>query len=583
MFDKSNLHMKDRFSSKKFVTQWWNTLPLTLDEEENFKESYLFAEEFWEELFHFHQNCKRYPINSTLKSKYDFYYDCVLRHVSTNDIAFTYVGANNREDWSYKKLHQCVNFHVEQWSRYEPHPGQLVVITTPIGVHWLVGLMTALRLGLTICYLPFSNQFFGKNEVAKLLSAMSPQFIVADSEVEGGFGNGAVRILIDPTRTDEEEHLPLSFQYASYDISQISLSLYRQEPKVFVQLDANTMYLHALRDSLITFNLNENSIWAAPLSCPIRNQPCSALMSLMAGARWIHVQEGVISDNPQIIINEKIQLLGITKELRQLWSRIACAPTRYLKAFYNFQGGSANQAWHSFAQINKLEKVPSFQVLVDNSLGGTTLQSKPNFEYLKIFSKPSLGISWKLEEIQGNRGFGIVDYQLTCKQNNLVKQNLILTQIETHYFIAGSVHPSREGVTFPLSKLESLVNELSFVEICVLNPLSKIGTVVNKHFILIVFINPLKQSLANDEKQEWSALITEHISINLGTGFQPDLIEFYPMLPKMQANDIDRNWVANQYSKGLLKKKIDSPIYQILNILKKLAADSIKNKQNDTF
>ena len=366
--------------------------------------------------------------------------------------------------------------------------------------------------------------------------------------------------------------------YPAATVPQVSLSLYRQDPLTFVPLDANTMYLHALRDGLLAFNLREHLSWASPLSCPIRTEPCSSLMSLLAGVRRLHVCDDAILSDPDIIKDEKLHLIGISHALLQLWSRTHSVPTRYLKAAYKNPMEINFQTWRSFVQLNKLEKVPGFQLVMDNSLGGISLVSLPNPDNLDFLLRPSPGTPWSLDDIGGkpiksNCGYGIFSVLLTG--NSVKKSNLALAQVGTRCTLNGTIKPCRDGVTFPLDELEELVNSFSFVEACMLHPILKPGQLATRHFILLVFVNPMKNHTEADKKM-WNQELFEKIIVNFGSAFLPDQIEFYPLMPSKRRGKLDRYWCEYQYSDGLLTQKMEKPAYKYLHILKKLALGSSK-------
>lgn len=562
------------YDAEKFASLWWgsSSSPLPFDCESWMEKSHVDPSPFWKTLFALHQKNKRTPTQSQLHKHYDFYHDCILRHVDSNDVAYTVIDKDQTENWTYKQLHQCVNFHIKEWQEYNLKPGQLVVLNVEPELTFLIGLLTALRLGLTICFLP-PSPLLGNKQITRMLSDIKPHLIVTEQDFSL---KDFSYLRIDVKGVDEQNHLPLSFPYPATATNQITLSLYRQEPLAFVPLDAQTVYLHALREALVTFNLREHLSWASPLSCPIRTEPCSTIMALLAGARRVCIPDRVIMNDPQLLKDEKIHLLGISESLQQLWSRIPSVPARQLKACYKSPLDINYRAWKAFIQINKLEKIAAFQVLMDNSLGGVGLFSRPSTENLDFFLKPSMGISWSLDNVESGSpsttGYGIFSPHLSCSENSQKESNLTLSQIDKSCTLAGSIHPSKEGITFPLDALEEVVNLLPFVEICMLLPIPQAGHIANCRFVLLIFISPTEENVSHENKEEWNRTIEQEISEHLGRGFFPDQIEYYPLLPKTTPWGIDRNWCSRQYLRGILTKKTRDPAYQILHRLKKIAA-----------
>jgi hypothetical protein len=360
----------------------------------------------------------------------------------------------------------------------------------------------------------------------------------------------------------------------------MTLSLHEQETFELVILDAHTIYLHALRDALFTLNLLQHAHWATPLSCPIRTEPFSILMSLLSGITRVYVPDEVIKKDPHVLEDERINLLGISSELQQLWTHIPAVPTRNLKCCYRNPFDMNFHSWKTFVQLNKLEKVPSFQILMDNSIGGISLFSKPTLEIYNYYLKPTLGTSWTLNHINGSgetslNGFGIFTTHLPSGPH---ESNFMTTQVERNLMLTGVMEPGREGITFPIIELETVVNDLPFVEACMIYPTQKTGIMFSNHFVLLVFVSPMKQAISEKDTHEWSNEIHQQIINNIGSGFLPDQIEYFPLLPKTNILGIDRAWCVSQYNSGLLARKKDLSQYQILTILKKLVK-RVSNKE----
>ncbi len=565
--------MKD-LNAETFINKWWSTPSsnLSLDMEEWMEQSYLDPDLFWKHIF---EQENILPTSQSIVGKsYNFYHDCIIRHVKSNSIAFSlFKEKDQAENWTYEKLHHCVNFHVEKWGYYSPQPGQLMAIVATPGVHFLIGLLTAFRFGLKICYLPTNSPFLGKSLIKKYLAEINPQFVVAE---EASFALEGIPLLtVNEQGIDEENHAPHSFAYEATVDMQISLSLQRQEAQTLVPLDAHSTYLHALRDALFTLSLIQHPYWATPLSCPIRTEPCSTLMSLLCGITRVYVPDEAIRKDPLILQDERISLIGISHELQKLWTHVPAMPTRYLKCYYKNPMDVSHQASKTFIQSNKLEKTPCFHLLMDNAVGGISLFSKPTLEIFNFLLKPALGTSWSLSDINGLdentlTGFGIFNTLLPQSENNQKKGNFTFTQAEKNLMMTGTIESCRDGVTFPIVELEEIVDGLPFVEVCMVHPIKKAGSVFNNHFVLLVFVNPKNPDISEEDKRNWSTEISQQITDRLGTGFLPDQIDYFSLLPKMHIFGIDRAWCANQYNSGLLLRKKDLSHYRILSVLKKL-------------
>ena len=569
--------MMQNLNAETFINKWWSSLssPLSLDLEGWMGKSYSDPETFWKSVIYNLQEQILPAPQSIFGKSYDFYHDCIVRHIKSNNIAYSILKENDyAENWTYEKLHHCVNFHVDKWSYHTPQQGQVIAIVAAPGIHFVISLLTALRFGLKICYLPTNSPFLGKGQIIKFLSVIKPH-LIATEDISFSI-EGVPLLSVNENGVDEENHAPQSYAYPATSHLQFSLSLQHQEALAFVTLGAHTTYLHSLQDALLTLNLIQHSYWASPLSCPIRTEPCSTFMSLLCGVTRVHVPDEAIRKNPSILQNGRVNLIGITSSLQQLWNQVSGVPTRYLKSFYKSPLDTNHHSWKTFVQLNRMEKIPIFDLIMDNSSGGVPLFSRPTLETFNFFLKPTLGTSWSLNNLNDSgvkslNGFGIFNTHLPSSERNLEKGNFTAIQVENNLMLTGFVKPCREGVTFPIIELEQVVNNLSFVEVCIIHPIQKTGAMFSNYFVLLVFVNPMKSEISNEDKDHWSAEISQNIVASLGSGFLPDHIEYFPLLPKTNAFGIDRAWCANQYDSGLLIQKKSISKYQILSVLKKLA------------
>lgn len=548
-----------------FINNWWNSsAPLSFAIEEGVSNSYLESENFWKSIFSLQENLLP-PSQSYFGKAYNFYHDCVLRHIKRNTIAFSVVGNKYPDNWTYEKIHTCVNYHVDKWASDELKPGDVIAIVGAPNIHFILALLTSFRFGLKISYLPTNSPLLGKGQIIKFLSLINPKFIATEDPTTF-LQEGVKYLAINENGSDDENYEPRSYAYPESSEVQIALSLQQQEALALTPLDAHKAYLHALREALVTLNLTEHPYWAMPLACPIQNEPCSTLMAFLAGITKIYVEDEVITKSPRIIQDERIYLLGVSSALQQLWSQEPGVPTRYLKYFYKSPLDQEGQVLKSFLHLNRLEKVPRFDVIMDNAMGGAILFSRPTLDPYNVFLKPTLGTSWFISHINGSgqeslTGFGVYEMEQS------LDGNYFATQSENHLILTGVVEPARYGVTFPIDQLEKIVAELPFVEDCMLHPIQKAGAFFSHNFILFIFVNPLKDEF---DAEKWTEEIRRHINTTLGHGYFPDKIEYFSLVPRKNSLGLDRNWCANQYSSGLLLQKKDFSQYKLIGALKKL-------------
>ena len=538
--------------------------------------SYVEPHLFWAELLAYQESVTGLPIHSSFEDQYDFYYDCVIRHIESKRAVLKIFKKDSEvESWTYEELHRCVNYQIKKWKDYSLLPGQLVAIVAPPGFYFLIALFTSLRLGLQFCYLPTNSPSLAKKEIVRLIEELKPNLLVTTLEDDTFISCKYPTLVLNEIRQDEQNYHPTSYSYPAKELIQKSLSTYTQNIDVPLSLDANTTYLHALRDGLITLNLKPGMSWASPLSCPIQTKPCTTFMTLLSGATLVEVSDDAINEIPTLLKDKKIDIIGISDPLERLWSKEPGLPTIQLKCCYKNPLTSNSQRWKSFREQNKIEKIPTCNLVIDNSRGGITLFSKPSIDNLDFFIRPSLGTPWSLTQLNGSGdpsldGFGIFHLH-AGRKSNTKESNFILAQIGNEWIISSTVVPCRDGNMFPIKKVEEVVNAISFVEACMIYTLPQTGRVASHLFLLLVFINLKK----DQEKDSLAKEIFFQIENNIGSAFLPSRIEYYPLYPKMEDGTIDRNWCSSQYAEGLLSRKKNMEIYQILGTLKMLMREKI--------
>ena len=390
-------------NDETFINKWRSGLsaPLSTELEEWIDKSYSDPVHFWKDFVFIRQEQLLPLAKSMYGRSFNFYHDCILRYIKTNNVAFTEIDKNgDAENWTYGKIHQCVNYHVDKWSYYALQPGQLIALIGPPNIQFLIALLTSFRFGLRICYLPTNSPYLGKGQIFKFLTEIKPQFIASE---ESSFQiEGIPQLTVNENGSDEEEHLPQTYVYPEGVEIQIALSLQQENELELVTLDAQKTYIHALRDALFTYNLLQHPYWAAPLACPVRTEPCGTIMSLLCGATKVYVSDENLKKNPHLIEDARINLLALSRPLQTLWNQDSGIPLRYLKCIYKNPLDTPLQSWKPFIQLHKLEKVPSFDIISDNSLGGAALFSRPALDSFNVFLRPTLGNSWHLSHYNGS-------------------------------------------------------------------------------------------------------------------------------------------------------------------------------------
>ncbi len=560
----------------QFFTSWWSAplhtlLPAPLCQA--IALSHQEPHALWSQLFRLHQEVTGCQSRSGLGRGYNFYHDSVVRHLGKRRIALRVVDQGSTVAWTFDQLHRFVNSEVERWQG-SLRAGDRVAIVMPFGVHYVVALLSALRLGLTITSLPSDSPLLSLHQIERLLDEVAPTRLLL-SRASPPIDKERPRWLIDDLEEGKEPLGREPHEYTPDSLFQISAALYTQEEGTLLPLSAEASYLTALQSSLFAFGLKPDMTFAAPLSCELAEQPARLLTTLLSGATTLHIAPQELLQNPQALKKESLDLLGISYPLRQLWMTTPALPKQGLKFWYTNPFDNEIYRWQAFVQENKLEKIPTGRLLIDTSLGGVTLLTAPCIGRPQTELFPTPGLKWQLRQIGLNDypsspSYGSFDAYSTLTplpDRKPSSGNIILARFGEGWMMGGTVLPNREGILFPIHQIEEAVGHLPFVAQGVVVALPKQNSPINQQFTLLVFVNPREAEELDRSAPAWRQRIQGRITESVGAFYQPEIIEFYPFYPKKN-NEVDRNWCLFQYRTGILDKKKKMRIYSLLNLAK---------------
>ena len=510
-------------------------------------------ETFHKELLHYAEKKL-----SLAPEPYDFYHTAITQHLDKNPPALTTIDAEGkRQEWTYEKLHNAVNYQVKRWNDSGLEAKQPVVIVAPLSAHFFIAYLTALRLGLTITYLPLEDPYISKTLLNEKIQEIQPLAVITTEELN--LPEGSFQIIDLPDLPESKNnYTPTSTIYAPQETVQITLGTYDETFFPLRPLTAQNLYFSTMRDSVALLGLKPGQTFAAPLASSLYHP--HILSTLFVGAHYLHIDPIFLKENPHYLAKEKIHTLGLTKPLQILWTENPHLPTSQLKFLYKTPFDQDYRGFKTFAAANKLEKVPIANLLIDNSHGGITLFSKPSLDFPDLFMLPNLNLPWELLDLNGSGVKSISSFgTLSINKTNTP---LILVENHQEYILSDSRKPSRHGKLYPIEQVESALHNLAPFQGACLYDIIQGGTIANRTFILIIF------TPSQDPDPDWNQLIYKVITEKVGPAYIPDHIEYYPLAPKIKNENVDRNWCEAQYSSGLLHKKREMEIYQKLSQLK---------------
>ncbi len=546
-----------------FIKHWWSggSVEYRHDVREWMQASYLTPIPFWEGLFAY--STQELGSTSTqLLEKYDFYADCVVRHLGHQNVALKVVSSSGDiQSWTYENIDDLVDIQIPLWRKESQlTPGKTVALVLPYGIEYFVALMTALRLGLVVSILPLRDRFFAHTHFASVLEHIKPDLVVTLADVLLTHQWDRIDIDLSHKKTTKSENG--SHAYLAGEIVQKHCNPYSSHAVTLIE--ATRSYLIPIRDAMITLQLNRSTCWARPGLSMYLEEPFSTITACLAGATTLYVSDGELD----ALKKAAIDVLAVPSHLHFTWIQKPLAPASKLKLWYRSPLYGNDRSWRAFAELNQLQKTPTCQLLFDKERGGNILFSQPQPYDVLTFLHPNLGAPWKLQKLAGKGQESIEGFGLFSAEPKGSDPHLILSQVGDAWCISGSMSELKEGEPYPKEMVEDTIKTLDFVQTCLIVAERHPQHYHNHQFVLLVFVAPKERSMIDKNKEEWTKKIVEKISQAVGEAFVPDHCQFYAMYPKLVEGMPHRKWIENQYRRGALFHKKDRSIYHTLHLIK---------------
>ncbi|MFS8069375.1 MAG: AMP-binding protein [Byssovorax sp.] len=518
--------------------------------------SYRDPDTFWARLFE-HAASAPVPPRSRAGVTCDLYTDAVARHAAGGRNAL--VWSDSRKGWrslSYADLHARAGALAGAWLAQGAKPGATVALVLPLGTEYLVALAAALRLGLCVSALAPEG---GERYLATRLEKLAPDHLVLDERLPPPVGRFAKLAL--QSAVNRPAPLTPAYVFGPKEPCARLFSPLRDPLDTPVELTAEIAYQNALRDGVLALPLAPGRCLAAPGFHREQHHPALLFTCLLAGATFVHIDIEDLRSDPALLAAQKIDILGVTPEIRDLlransgligsvthWFKSVDEPMEWLH-------------WRDFAMKNCAETVLSSNVLVDAAAGGCVLFSTRRPKK-SIHSRvlPSAGRLWTLGDPTGaptgpDPGNGVF-FPGPAKDGWF-----LLARTGREYLWGSTLLPRRAGRVFPAKELCALVAGLpSVVGACVV-PLPASAPSPRFLFILLVFTGAAPTDGVADRVKMARAA-------SFGPDFVPDEVEVIRLFPRRKGNDVDTAWCHGQYLSGRLGRKAADPVFEKLTVLR---------------
>ena len=496
-------------------------------------------------------------------ARYDFYHDVLVQQKDQTATAFIWFEHDSWHNWSYAELDQAVNSLAATWETVGVQPGETLAILYPQGPLWLMAILAGLRLGLVVTLLPPQGNAF----VNRRLNNLDPDWLVMDQlykhQIEAIWYERVLPNTLSstlPTRRSYD-YLGTAAVVQCFDPTSAS-------PDIVCQVDADSLYLNAIRDGTFALGIKPGDRCAAPGWHGLESQPALILSVLLCGGAWVHINFSDLKKAPERLMEQSIDVLGVSRSLRDLLMDKPSASENSWRYWFRHPAESADfYLWQDFIEDLQLQNSYSGNVLCNAARGGAILFSPRRRGQSHHMVLPAAGLCWQL---------GIIDAPDLPSVDGWgrlalgIKKDEDVTWADTPYIITpylkvwnylGQYPRGRAGRTYlnqeVLELLADKVQYLALVEASVH------GGDADSRQMLLAF-GPNVDTVA----------IQTCIETELGHEFLPDRIEWLPLLPQRnEEGGADQDWCQFHYLTGELYRRQRSDIYRCLSDLKQMVLE----------
>ena len=518
---------------------------------------------FWKALHAYWERRQASQSKSVPWSRYNFYHDLLARQKDQTMPAFVWFDKGLWRTWSFAELGQVVNGLAASWEAMDVQPGDTLTILHPLGPHWLAALLAGLRLGLVVSLLPPQGNAF----VRRRLDNIAPQWLAIDQLYRHQLGvEWQDKVLPNTLSSSAPARRPHEYQGAAVVAQCFDPT--SPAPDVALPVTADSLYLGALRDGIFALGIKPGQVCAAPGWHALESQPSLVLAVLLSGAAWVHIDLADLEQHQERLLEQHIDVLGISRTLRGLLRRNPPAGEKSWRYWFRHPAESADfTVWQDFIQQLQLEKTYSGNLLWSAAWGGAVLFSPRCFGKSHQWVLPAAGMLWQL---------GIIDSpDLPClggwgrmalgkeKEDKIIWTEMpyIFVPYLKAWSYLGHYPQGRAGRTYPCQEVLDIFSDRLPYRAMVEASVDRGGA------------NPRQVLLAFGEGIDAAALETE-IEAEMGAEFLPDRIEVLPFLPKRnKEGGADQEWCQFHYVSGELYQRQRSAVFLCLSELKRMVLE----------
>ncbi|MEN6375651.1 MAG: hypothetical protein ABFD75_12860 [Smithella sp.] len=523
------------------------------------KDSYGAGREFWQSFQDAADEMFSVKTTSALFKRYTLYNDLILRNINNPSPAFVFYGSKSGfKNISYQELHERALVKTSLWKSRGVDDKKTVCVIRTIGAELMVELAAALQIGCRLAFL----MPWGRSYLHKRLALLEPEFVSMEKKTTSLLSDAFREKIL--TEAGNENNIKNEkggyYNYVSGRPVFAAFAPCTEKSPIINDINSDAVYLGALRDGLIALGLGPGRIYTAPGFHCLETYPGLFLAGLFCGATYLHLTPQDIKENPQIAVERKIDVFGVSRAVRDILMEKPVNADGVWRTWFRNPAESADMdTWHHFSRRINLLNSYSFNLRWDASAGGCNLFSIRRKGTAHAGVLPAFGSSWQLADlsdpsVESLSDLGILSILppgVSIDGEKKPTGDMISIKGDEWLYL-GVNYLNRDGSCYPVSEILDVLGKMikdiyfSLVEV------SQTASPGSSLIVLLAFYGDEK-----DFARERAAdNIRQVIELEMGEEFQPDKIDFLPLYPRFLENgEPDHEWCRTAYLTGQLRKK----------------------------
>lgn len=538
-------------------------------------ESYHNPATFWEALVQAQKKLSSWGVKSIPLKCYDFYHDIVIRNQENNAPAFRwYDSILGWKEISYFELGYLAGEKAANWISSGVQPHQILCVMYPVGQNCVVSLLAALKIGVTLSFLPPMGKCF----VQKRLQALNPDHIVTDEIYVSLLGKWQKCLLVDNESDKKETQIEHSYTYPSGAIIALCFDPCSETSHIPKEVTSDAAYLCPLRDGMIALGIKPNYVCAASGFHVLETQPALLLACLLNGGTYLHIELDDIVKNPLLLTKYPVKAMGVSNQLRNI---LLNKPIKIGKQwnfwFRNPAESHDIDQWQKFIRLLHLQDVHAGNLKWDAALCGCSLFSAKQKGQAHLRALPSAGVPWSLASISNGDVEAVGDYgvfsatMLGHKEKEKIITTNMLAKERKEWLFVGSHVSGRAGRYYSQSEILEIICDIPHCAHSTIVEVPIFGVKTDPVFTLLIFIGTRN----NIDESATIKKIHDTIIQEMGNEFIIDKVKFFLLYPRHCLDgSMDHHWCCSQYLTGGLFQKERDEIYRCITRLRECVIDA---------